>query len=363
MTMTAANEIAIVAVSRRGAAMGSRMRDALGGDATLYAQRRFADDIDGAIAFDLPLRPLIARLFADCGGLALMLPVGAAVRLIAPHIADKHTDPAVVCVDDAGRFAVSLLSGHIGGADALARRVADAIGATAVITSASHSLDTLAVDLLGNEFGWRIEASSTAVTRASAAVINGDPVGVYQDAGERDWWDAGKPLPPNIHICETLSDLRQFAAVLLITDRADIADMIDEDVSTARVIYRPRSLAVGVGCRRGVDVDELESLLRDTFAAHRLSPASVACIATADIKRDEPAIRLLGERLGAPVRCYDSDALNATPGPSGPSAARRLLGVYGVSEQAALLASGGGEIVSPRTKSARATIAVARMAQ
>ena len=361
--MTTANDIAIVAVSRRGAALGARLRDALGGNATLYAQRRFAGAIDGAIAFDLPLRPLIARLFAQCDGLTLMLPAGAAVRLIAPHIADKHTDPAVVCVDDGGRFAVSLVSGHIGGADALARRVADAIGATAVITSASHALDTLAVDLLGSEFGWRIEASSAAVTFASAAVVNGDPVGVYQDAGDRGWWDTDKPLPSNIHICETLSDLRQFTALLLITDRADIADCIVADASAAIVIYRPRSLAVGVGCRRGVEVDELESLLRDTFAAHRLSLASVGCIATADIKRDEPAIRLLGDRLGAPVRCYDADALNAMPGPSGPSAARRLLGVYGVSEQAALLASGGGEIVAPRTKSARATIAVARMAQ
>lgn len=361
--MTAANDISIVAVSRRGAALGARMREALGGNARLYAQRRFAGEADGAIAFDLPLRPLMARLFAECGGLVIMLPAGAAVRLIAPHIADKHTDPAVVCVDEGGRFAVSLLSGHIGGADELARRAADAIGATAVITSASHALDTLAVDLLGSEFGWRIEASSAAVTRASAAVINGDPVGVYQDAGERDWRDAVKPLPNNIHICETPSDLAQFAAILLITDRADIADMIGADVSADIVTYRPRSLAVGVGCRRGVEVDELESLLRDTFAAHRLSLASVGCLATADIKRDEPAIRLLGERLGAPVRYYDADALNAMPGPSGPSAAQRLLGVHGVSEPAALLASGGGTIAAPRTKSARATIAAARIAQ
>lgn len=361
--MTAANDIAIVAVSRRGAARGARMRDALGGKTALYAQRRFAGEADGAIAFDLPLRPLIARLFAECDGLVVMLPAGAAVRLIAPHIADKHTDPAVVCVDEGGRFAVSLLSGHIGGADALARRAADAIGATAVITSASHALDTLAVDLLGSEFGWRIEASSAAVTRASAAVINGDPVGVYQDAGEREWRDATKTLPQNIHICETPSDLAQFDAVLLITDRADIADMIGADVSGAIVIYRPRSLAVGVGCRRGVEVDELESLLRNTFAAHRLSLASVGCLATADLKRDEPAIRLLGERLGAPVRYYDADALNAMPAPSGPSAAQRLLGITGVSEPAALLASNGGTIAAPRTKSARATIAAARIAQ
>ena len=82
-----------------------------------------------------------------------------------------------------------------------------AIGATAVITSASHVLGTLAVDLLGSEFGWRIEASSAMVTRASAAVVNGEQVGVYQDAGERGWWDAGKPLPSNVNLCETVEGL------------------------------------------------------------------------------------------------------------------------------------------------------------
>ena len=175
--------MAIIAISRRGAALGAAIRDALGGDAALHVVRRFADDMDGAIAFDLPVRPVVARLFGECERLVLMMPVGAAVRLLAAHIGDKHSDCAVVCVDDGGRFAVSLLSGHVGGADALTERIADAIGATAVITSASHALETLAVDLLGADLGWRIEASSTMVTRASAAVVNGEPVGVYQDAG------------------------------------------------------------------------------------------------------------------------------------------------------------------------------------
>lgn len=326
----------------------------------MYVERRFADAVDGAIAFDLPLRPLIARLFLERRGLVVALPVGAVVRLIAPYVGDKRTDPAVVCVDEAGRFAVSSLSGHMGGGDALAALVADAIGATAVITSASYALGTIAVDMLGSEFGWRVEAVSGALTRAAAAVVNGEPVGVYQDAGELNWRDTGEPLPSNIHICETVEGLAGFGTALIITDRTDALGRMGAALPATLAIYRPRTLAVGVGCRRGADAAEVEALLRDTFAAAGLSTASIRCIATAEVKRDEAAIRLLGERLGVPVRFYGGDALNAMPGPSA-SAAQRLLGIVGVAEPAALLASNGGDIVVRKVKSAAATVAVARI--
>ena len=352
---------AIVAISRWGAALGARVRGALGDDIELYVERRFADGVEEAMPFDLPVRPLVGRLFGECENLVLMMPVGAAVRLLAAYIEDKRTDAAVVCVDDGGRYAVSLLSGHVGGADALAERVADAIGATAVITSASHVLETLSVDLLGSEFGWRIEASSAMVTRASAAVVNGEPVGVYQDAGERGWWDADKPLPSNLNICETVEGLVEYPNVLLISDRADVSDMAAALEPRTLVTYRPRSLVVGVGSRRGVGLNELEKHLYRTFAAFQLSINAIKCIATAELKRDETAIGMLAERLGVPVRYYEADDLNAMPGPSGPSESQRLLGVVGVAEPAALLASEGGEIVVPKVRSAAATLAVARI--
>lgn len=349
----------IVAISRRGGALGRRIRDALGDGAALHVERRFAADIEDALPFELPARPLVARLFGDCDRLVLMMPAGAAVRLLAANIGDKHTDAAVVCVDDGGRFAVSLLSGHAGGADALAERVADAIDATAVITSASHALSTLAVDLLGREFGWRIESNSMTVTRASAAMVNGEPVGVYQDAGERGWWDAEKLLPPNLNICESIEELAQYPNVLLISDRTDVSDGVKALEPRTLVIYRPRSLVVGIGSRRGVGVNELELLLRHTFAAFGLSPDAIEGIATAELKRDEAAIGLLAESLGVPVRYFEADALNAMPGPSGASESQRLLGIVGVAEPAAMLAS-GGDIIVPKARSASATLAVAR---
>lgn len=113
----------------------------------------------------------------------LFLPVGAAVRLAAPLLNDKRTDPALVCIDDGGRYDVSVLSGHLGGADRLVERVAAILDAEVVVTSGSRATGTLADDLLGAEYGWTIEAGSTAITRAGAAVVNREPVGVYQSAG------------------------------------------------------------------------------------------------------------------------------------------------------------------------------------
>ena len=317
------------------------------------------------------------------------MPVGAAIRLLAPLLVDKHLDAGVVCVDDAGTFVVSLLSGHAGGADRLTGQVAAIIGATPVITSASHTGGTLAVDLLGEDMGWTPEAGSTTVTRASAAVVNGEPVGVYQCAGERDWWPADSLLPANIHIFPNLKELAfsQCAAALVISDRAWASPgsrlgYAESLPGKATVVYRPKSLVVGMGCRRGVPLDELEALLDETLEQNNLARASVRCIATAEIKRDEVGILLLAEKLGVSLECFGVEELNSifetegtfetegapepasVPGrlqPTPSPVAHRLLGIWGVSEPAALLASGAQGLLVTRQKTTRATIAIAQV--
>src|SRR5918992_1493106 len=211
----------LVAISRRGASLARSLAASLAGDKTLYLERRLISQGDEAEAFDLPLRPVIHGIFSQYQALVLFMPVGAAVRLLVPCLRDKRHDPAVVCVDDAGRFAVSLLSGHLGGADRLAEEVAGILGAAPVITSASYVTGTLAVDLLGQEFSWQLEASSLAVTRASAAVVNGEPVGIYQESGEPDWWPQDRHLPDNITVYPSLDALAASSRsiVLIITDR------------------------------------------------------------------------------------------------------------------------------------------------
>ena len=392
MSGTAPGVTAIVAISARGASLARLLSQSLSGEVELHLERRFCGQDLGQQApetpFDLPVRPLVARLFDACQRLVLFMPVGAAVRLVAPRLRDKHLDPAVVCVDDAGRFAVSLLSGHLGGADRLAQEVARVLGAEPVVTSASHVMGTLAVDLLGQELGWQIEAGPGQVTRASAAMVNGEPVAVYQETGEANWWPAGEPLPSNVTVYTSRESLAggSWTAALVVTDRAD-DELPSAGKGRAVVYYRPRTLIAGMGCRRGVPVEELDKLLVDTFSSHGLATASLRCIATADLKQDERGLLDLAGKYGVPLQCYRPGELNAVFDEQHPadlagafaerSAAsspiqrgfepvpreqvRQLLGMWGVSEPAALLAAGSRALLTPRVKSDRATIAVARV--
>ncbi|MCH8801406.1 MAG: cobalamin biosynthesis protein [Chloroflexi bacterium] len=364
------DKTAIIALTRNGARMARTLAGAFDREYTLFLDRRFREDAgedgDTVESFDLPLRPVVERAFAEYSSLVLFLSAGATIRLLAPLLESKQVDPAVVCVDDAGTFCVSLISGHVGGADRLAQEVARHLGATAVITSASHATGTLAVDLLGREFGWRVIADSTALTRASAAVINGQPVGIWQGAGEPGWWPHETPLPQNITVYPALDDLAASAcnAALIITDTTGALDTLLADKIT--VVYRPRSLVVGMGCRRGVPVAELESLLAETFQENGLSLECLAGIATAEIKRGEPGLEQLAERHRVPLSFFQAEELNevfeTSPGAvtSKSERAHGLVGVWGVAEPAALLTAGAGELLVTRKKTARATIAIAR---
>ena len=362
----APEKTAIIALTRNGARMARALAGSLDRDHALFIDRRFRKDDDSGEAFDLPLWPVVKRAFAGYSSLVLFLSAGASIRLLAPLLESKQIDPAVVCVDDAGSFCVSLISGHVGGADQLAQEVAVCLGARAVVTSASHASGTLAVDLLGREFGWRLKADSTTITRASAAVINGQPIGIWQGAGEPGWWPDGKPLPGNIAVYATLEDLAASACAtaLIISDTTSDLETLLADKIT--VVYRPRSLVIGMGCRRGVPVEELESLLAEALRENGLSAECLAEIATAEIKRGEPGLEQLAERHGVPLSFLQANELNGVfktnPGAitSKSERAHGLVGVWGVAEPAALLTAGASELLVNREKTTRATIAIAR---
>ena len=239
------------------------------------------------------------------------------------------------------------------------------------------------MDLLGLEMGWKIEASNETITRVSAAVVNGEPVGVYQDAGQRDWWPANQPWPANLTVYPTLPALSQSnsTAYLVITDRRlpgpetgvlewDFEELDDGVISPYlrnTVVYRPPTLVVGIGCRRGVRFRDLFEFVGKISSVHRFRESSIAAIATAELKADEPAILELAEQYGVPLQTYSTAQLNQVfvdhpaAGLNKSAAAHRLLGLWGVAEPAALLAAGSNELALPRQKTDRATLAVARI--
>jgi cobalt-precorrin 5A hydrolase len=186
-------KIAVVAITRHGIALAGKRRRRPARRPALRAgkvprrsrerRRRLPRTaMSGKVGDQVP------ALFAAFDGIVAIVSLGAVVRLIAPHLQGKESDPAVVVVDEAGKFAIPVLSGHLGGANALAGHLATALGATPVLTTASDARATIAVDLLGRELGWTFEATHDELVHCSAAMVNDEPVALVQEAGSTDWW-------------------------------------------------------------------------------------------------------------------------------------------------------------------------------
>lgn len=235
----------LIALTRPGALLAARLAPRLPGCTVLVAARHTAA-LDGATAairsYNGPLAEQVAEVFVRFDQLAFFLSVGAVVRLIAPHLSSKHSDPGVIAIDHAARFVVPVLSGHIGGANAFAAQLADLLGATAVITTASDALGTLSVDILGRELGWQVEADAATLKRVAATVVNGEPVALVQEAGSSRWWPGTSPLPENLHLFLRREDLSarldRFAAVLLVTHDRVPGDW-SRRLAGRLVVYRP----------------------------------------------------------------------------------------------------------------------------
>ena len=246
-------KIAVVAITRHGIALAGKVIAALPG-AQLFAPEKF----DGAAETAAPgaahcytgkVGDQVPALFAAFDAVVCVVSLGAVVRLIAPYLGNKETDPAVLVIDEAGKFVIPVLSGHLGGANALAGRLAGALGATAVLTTASDARQTLAVDLLGRELGWTVEASHDEIVRASAAVVNDEPVALVQETGSEDWWTGhangrSGPRPANLQRFSRLEEIDpdKFGAVLWISRRALPAGFAAR-LAGKRVIYRPGDAA------------------------------------------------------------------------------------------------------------------------
>ena len=241
--------IAVISITRHGITTAGRVVGALPG-AQLFAPEKFATEAEHAApgaahTYAGQTGAQLGLLFSDYDAIVAILSLGAMVRLIAPHLKTKDTDPAVVVLDEAGRFVIPMLSGHLGGANALAGHLATALGATPVLTTASDSRETIGVDLLGRELGWTLEATHDELVRASAAVVNDEPVALVQEAGRSDWWTKhangrSGPLPANVTLFDQLEAVApdEFAAVLWISRRRMPTDYA-EKLAGRCVTYRP----------------------------------------------------------------------------------------------------------------------------
>src|SRR5579883_1810583 len=289
---------AIYAITRHGLEIATRLAETFTNADTyvsekLLATARQEPKLANALALKLPMGPALAETFFAYDCHIFIISVGAVVRMIAPLLKNKKVDPAVVCIDDAARFSICVLSGHVGRGNVFTERVATALGAQSVVTTASDAIGTLTVDILGRDLGWTLDDMDRNVTRACAAAVNAAKVLFVQETGEPSFWPEDKPLPEGVAYATSLEgvDPRAWEILLVATDR-DVARTHPEHHANA-VVYRPKSLVVGIGCDRGTPAELVARGVDKLLAEHGLSAKSVRAIATIDKKSDEPALLAL----------------------------------------------------------------------
>lgn len=299
------------------------------GGATLWVPESLTS-VEGAQVYNGSLKTHLATLWNQHRAFVFCLATGAVVRLIAPLLQHKSCDPAVVVMDEAGRFVISLCSGHQGGADNLARLIAQLIGATPVLTGASTNLGLPAVDMLGVAFGWhRGDGDWTGV---SAAIARREPIQVTQEAGSTLWqshlsqghsfyFDLDQSLTPKARIW--ISPIKR-----LVTQN-----------SIPEVQWHPRVLWVGIGCERGTSRQLIETAIQQVCRDNQLALCAIAGIATIDLKADEVGLVELCRDQGLPLQTFPSDVLSSVSVPNPSAVVEAEVGTPSVAEAAALCAS------------------------
>ncbi|MEN6440285.1 MAG: cobalamin biosynthesis protein [Syntrophobacter sp.] len=290
---------------------------------------------------------------------------GIVVRTIAPLIKNKMVDPAVVVMDEDGKFAISLISGHLGGANELAREVAAITGGQAVITTASDLQGKLAVDLVAQKAGLHIE-NSRMLSRVAAAVLDGEPLWIFDPEGL-----FVKHLPPG-HSFQVIAppvergdvaDIKALIADTLPRLRAGLGIWVSEMIEPSRVKclkLRPPSLVVGIGCNRGTQAEEIIGLVERVFRESGLSTLSIGKFASVDLKSNEPGLLEAAGHFNKPIEFYARQTIQGIAVPNPSSTVARHIGVKSVCEASAIWSTGTGRLLVPKRKSINCTMAIAR---
>lgn len=309
--------VKIVSFTAGGDALGARLAGLLHG----MQVERYARGTDPSLK-NTSLARFAQQAMFDCGALVFIGAAGIAVRAVAPFLRSKAEDPAVLVMDEAGAFVVPLLSGHLGGANALAKTIAGALGATCVLTTATDVRQVFAVDTWANSQGLAVLEPEN-IRYLSAALLRGEKIGLRCDLPMRG------ALPAGVCAGEAESGM-------VISCRADERPFFH----TLHLV--PKTVVAGIGCRRGKPAEAILRAVEAALAAQGIPSGALLAIATIDVKQDEPGLLEAARRLQVPLVPYSAEALQGVHGDFTPSAfVESTVGVDNVCERAAVLQSGG----------------------
>lgn len=368
--------VAIVSLTRAGVELGRELSRKLPKSVRFIPARLAMEPfVAGASPFER-LADVVEQIFHGYHAIVFIMATGIVVRHIAALLGHKGSDPAVVVLDEKGRFAVSLLSGHVGGANRLARRVACITGGQAVVTTASDIEDKPALDVIALDLAMEID-NPGALPRVARAILEDEPLWLFDPEGLVATRLSGCPgvsllagkesgavgsrsmelgTPTRLddpHLQVLPPEVFPDGPGVLVSERLG-------DTGELGLVLRPRTLVVGLGCNRNTGFPEILELLLDTFRAEGLSLLSIRNLASVDVKRDEPAILEAARALGRPVHFYSRQELEGISVPNPSAMVRKHLGVGSVCEAAALLSARTVHLMIPKRKTPNVTLAVAR---
>ena len=299
----------------------------------------------------------LGRHWADVEAVVFIGAMGICVRTIAPLLTDKHTDPAVVCINSDGSHVIPVVSGHVGGANQLAGQLAAALpGAEAVVTTQSDTQGLWALDTLAQRYGWTAEVEGATMNDAIFRFVGKEPVALLIETSDAGSDYLQRTCPPHVRRIQSESEVDAARDRLLI---AVTPRQIHSGVPVLQ--YVPKTLCLGIGLAH--QAEPAEAILRQIMQCVADSGwlwQGVRTVATIDVKRDEPVVKLL-QSQGFDVQFYTADQLAAVPVPTPSDVVTSHVGTPSVSEAAAILAADGGPLVVSKKKGEKFTVAVASL--
>jgi cobalt-precorrin 5A hydrolase len=343
----------VLAITKNGVNIGKNLKE-LFPSWNIFAPEKFSNGDKIITWYSEPTSEKIVELFKNNNAIVCLFSLGAVIRLIAKQLKDKKSDPAVIVIDDKTNFVISVLSGHIGGANELTQEIAEKIGALPVITTAADVNKTIAVDLVGREFNWKIDDDST-VTKISAHMVNEESIGIFQEAGNKKWF---KELPKNVTVYDSIENLKKSKskAHLIISDK-----IINDDLAKESVIYRPPSLVIGIGLHWDTSKETIKEGIEHCLKKFKLSSKSIAKLVSIKKPEDVQGLINIGKEMGIPVKYVNREDLAEITAPNPSDTVKAFEGTASVSEAAAIKISGGELIVEKQKFPPNLTIAIARI--
>lgn len=350
------NSIAIWAITPNGKILGRKIQAGLKGSALFVSAGILeGNQLDTDTYAFTKLSKEIHRQFNKFSGHVFIFSTGIAVRIIAPLLESKVIDPAVVVADDNGTHAISLLSGHLGGANALTKKIAPLINAMPVITTATDINQLPSIDLIAKDNGLYIETLQN-IKVINMAFLMGKPISLYDPLGL-----IKNNLPKTCRSKTYQSSIFGIDKIKTGSSTHKIfCSYESKNVSRETLILRPPVLSIGIGCNRGTGYEEIKRFLLMVLKKEGLSLHSVYRFATADIKKDEAGLLTLSKEMKIRIDFYGKKDLNSVKTIETPSKmVEKHLGVKSVCEAAAILSADNGKLIVPKNKNKDVTIAVA----